>query len=124
MVGSKTRRMLVAIASAALLAAALGAFARPAGAALGVACPDPNSQVFMPWGDPSFFAYMPNGGFESGSAGWTLDGGAGVVAGNESFSARGDGGTHSLALPAGSSATTPRMCIGLLSSHMRFFVQN
>src|SRR5947209_12054748 len=124
MVGSKTLRTLVAVFAAAAVATALGAFARPAGAALGVACPDPNSQVFLPWDDASFFAYVPNGGFESGSTGWTLSNGAKVVDGNESFGVRDDGGTHSLALPAGSRATTPPMCIGLLSSHMRFFVQN
>jgi hypothetical protein len=33
-------------------------------------------------------------------------------------------GSSSLALPAGSSAATPPMCIGLLSTKMRFFAVN
>ena len=108
--------------AASLVALAVGA--APSGAALGIACPDPTSQAFSPWNDLSSYAYVPNGGFEAGAAGWKLTGGAAVVAGNESFSVRGAGDGHSLALPAGGSATSAQMCIGLLSGHMRFFAMN
>jgi len=103
---------------------ALGATAAPASAGLGVACPNPTSQVFLPWGDGAYYSYVPNGGFESGTGGWALSGGAKVVAGNESFFAHGSGERYSLSLPAGSSATSPPICISLLSSKMRFFAAN
>jgi hypothetical protein len=102
----------------------MGAAAAPARAGLGVACPDPTSQVFRPWNDFAQYAYVPNGGFESGTSGWTVQGGARVVLGNESFYMGGSGDRYSLSLPTGSSATTPPMCVGLLSSKMRFFMSN
>jgi hypothetical protein len=117
------RLAVLAAALAAALAATAGA-AAPAHAALGVACPDPTSTPFAPWGDPFSYALAPDGGFENGGAGWTLSGGARVVAGSEPFAVAGPGQTHSLALPAGSSATSPPMCIGLLSDGMRFFTAN
>jgi hypothetical protein len=103
---------------------ALGATAAPANAGLGVSCPDPTSQAFKPWGDGAYYSYVPNGGFESGSTGWALSGGAKVVAGNETFFIHGAGERYSLSLPAGSSATSPPICIGLFSSKMRFFTAN
>ncbi len=104
--------------------AALGATASPADAALGVACPDPASQAFKAWGDSAYYSFVPNGGFESGTAGWALSGGAKVVAGNESFFIHGADERYSLSLPTGSSATSPPMCISLFSSKMRFFAAN
>lgn len=103
---------------------ALGATAAPANAGLGVSCPNPTSQAFKPWGDSAYYSYVPNGGFESGSAGWALSGGAKVVAGNEPFFVHGAGERYSLSLPAGSSATSPPLCISLFSSKMRFFTAN
>jgi hypothetical protein len=75
---------------------------------------------FTRWLD--FFQYtrVPGGDFESNAAGWTLTGGASVVSGNESFNVTG-GGSHSLSLPAGSSATSPAMCVGLLYPTVRTF---
>lgn len=104
--------------------AALGATTTSANAALGVACPSPTAQVFAPWSDFAQYAYAPNGGFESGSTGWSLSGGAKVVAGNSPFYTHGKGERYSLSLPAGSSATSPPMCISLFSSKMRFFTVN
>jgi hypothetical protein len=104
--------------------AALGATTTPANAALGIACPSATSQAFAPWKDYAAYAYAPNGGFESGSTGWSLSGGAKVVGGNSSFFTHGAGERYSLSLPAGSSATSPPMCISLFSSKMRFFAAN
>jgi hypothetical protein len=104
--------------------AALGATTTPANAALGIACPSATSQAFAPWKDYAAYAYAPNGGFESGSTGWSLAGGAKVVSGNSSFFTHGTGERYSLSLPAGSSATSPPMCISLFSSKMRFFAAN
>ena len=47
-----------------------------------------------------------------------------MVTGNEPYMVGGAGQSHSLSLPAGSSATSPPMCIGILSTGMRLFVQN
>jgi hypothetical protein len=104
--------------------AALGATTTPANAALGVACPSPTSRAFAPWSDFAYYSYAPNGGFESGSTGWSLSGGAKVVAGNSPFYTHAKGERYSLSLPAGSSATSPPMCISLFSSKMRFFAAN
>jgi hypothetical protein len=104
--------------------AALSATTTPARAALGVACPSPTSQVFAPWNDFAYYSYAPNGGFESGPSGWSLSGGAKVVVGNSPFYIHGKGERYSLSLPAGSSATSPPMCISLFSSKMRFFAAN
>lgn len=114
------RMILVASITAALFAAS----ATPANAALGIACPDPAFKAFSPWGDPAAYAFAPNGGFESGAAGWTLTGPARVVAGNETFAVHGAGDGYSLSLPSGSSATSGPMCIGALSTKMRFFARN
>jgi hypothetical protein len=117
----RLRAPLLGLVAIAASAAAMAMSAAPAGAA--VACPDPTSQPFLRFGDPTFYALAPDGGLENGVTGWTLSGGARVVAGNESFFASGPG-THSLSLPAGSSATSPPMCVGLLDTKMRFFAAN
>jgi hypothetical protein len=91
------------------------------GGGLGLACPDPTARVFQPWGDQANYGFAPDGGFETGS-GWVLAGGARVVAGNERFNLHGSADKSSLLLPAGASATSAPMCIGLLSSKMRFVI--
>lgn len=118
------RVVTLALLTLAAGVVALSVSAAPAGAGLGVACPDPTSQVFLPWHDSAHYAFVDNGGFESGTAGWTVKGGAKVVPGNESFFVHDGGDGSSLALPPGSSATTPPMCIGLFNSKMRFFAAN
>ena len=81
-------------------------------------CPSSGSQVFAPWADDSSYVLAPNGGFESGGAGWTLTGGAAVVSGNEPFLPT---GTHSLSLPSGATATSPVICVGPHDVSMRMF---
>jgi hypothetical protein len=95
------RRTLKAI----LVAGGIALFgASPAMAGLGLACPDPTTKPFSAWGDYAKYAFAPNGGFESGSGGWTLTGGAKVVSGNESFYVHGARERYSLSLPPGSTA--------------------
>jgi hypothetical protein len=98
--------------------------AGPASAGLGLACPDPATKPFSPWGDYAKYAFVPNGGFEGGAGGWTLSGGAKVVSGNESFFVHGAHERYSLSLPPGSSAKSAPMCISLFSGKMRFFAAN
>ena len=82
--------------------------------------PGRHLQGFLRWADYANYAYVPDGGFEAGAAGWKLASGAKVVAGNEPFYIRSSSDRYSLLLPKGSSATSPPMCIGLLSTKMRF----
>jgi hypothetical protein len=100
--------------------AALARTAAPASAGLGLACPDPTGKPFAPWSDYANYAFSPNGGFETGANGWSLSGGPKVGLGNESFYVHGSGDKYSLSMPAGATATSPTMCISLLSGKMRF----
>jgi hypothetical protein len=84
----------------------------------------PVAQVFLPWVDPAWYALVPDGGFESGGQGWTLDAGAVVVSGNEPYYVRAAGDARSLALPAGASAATPPMCVSPGHPTLRFFVRH
>jgi hypothetical protein len=81
-------------------------------------CPTGGTQVFSPWQDSANYLLSPNGGFEFGSTGWSLSGGASVVNGNEPFYPT---GTHSLALPSGSTATSPTVCLGSSQLYIRMF---
>jgi hypothetical protein len=76
--------------------------------------------VFLPWGDYAGYYFAPNGGFESGSSGWSLSGGAAVVTqDNEPWYLAGFG-SHALSIPAGGSASTS-VCFGLTYPAVRFF---
>ena len=115
------RRSLKAV----LVIGAIALFgAAPASAGLGLACPDPTTKPFAPWNDFAKYAFVPNGGFEGGAAGWTLTGGARVVPGNESFFVHGSRERYSLSLPPGGTALSTPMCISLFSGQMRFFAAN
>jgi hypothetical protein len=77
--------------------------------------------VFAAWGDRATYYFAPNGGFESGATNWSLGGGSGVVAqGNEPWYLAG-GGSHTLQIPKGGSASTV-VCYGLTYPAVRFFV--
>jgi hypothetical protein len=117
-------RTLALLTLTASVFVAMSVSAAPASAGLGVACPDPATQTFRAWNDPAAYAFLPNGGFEEGTNGWTVSGGARVVPGNESFFVHSANDRYSLELPAGSSVVSPRMCISLLNSKMRFFNVN
>jgi hypothetical protein len=82
----------------------------------------PESQPFLPWGDTASYTPVAGGGFETGTAGWTLSGGAAVAPGNETYNVA--GGSQSLSLPAGSAATTPASCTSIYHPTVRFFVRN
>jgi hypothetical protein len=77
------------------------------------------SQPFKPWLDNSQYKLVDNGSFEAGADGWTLTGGARVATGNATQRA----GAQSLLLPAGSSATTPPVCVGLDEPTLRYFAK-
>src|SRR5262249_48386640 len=72
-------------------------------------------QVFnrAPWYDAGYYTLSPGGDMEGTMAGWTTSGGAAAVLGNESYNVGPVAGRRSLALPAGSSATSAPICVGL-----------
>jgi hypothetical protein len=87
-------------------------------------CDPSSSQVFSRFGDSSYYARMMNGGFENGSTAWALSGGARVVSGNEPYYLSGNAGdSHSLLLPAGSSAYSGSVCFALGDWHLRLMMK-
>ena len=122
--GIKRRVVLAAITAMAMT----GAFATPASAGILTAsaadCGDETlSQAFAQFGDQANYKLVRNGSFETGTDGWTLAGGAKVVAGNEPWKIGGSNHGKSLVLPAGSTAISPVSCVGLAEPTMRFFVK-
>jgi hypothetical protein len=87
-------------------------------------CDPTAAQVFAPWKDSSSYASLFNGGFEGGSTGWALSGGARVVSGNEPFFVESSRDSHSLLLPEGSSAMSGTVCFATGDWHMRLFAKN
>ena len=82
-----------------------------------------NSYPFSKFGDSHAYYGFANNGFESGSNGWSLSGGAYVGYGNEPWYTNG-WGSHSLVLPPGASATSPGFCINLLDPSLRAFAKS
>jgi len=76
------------------------------------------SRVFLPWLDFMSYSLAPEGDL-SATDRWQLAG-ASLVADHDPWTS----GSVALALPAGSSATTPSMCVGLVNPTIRFFVWN
>jgi hypothetical protein len=75
---------------------------------------------FAPWGDWATYYYAPNGGFENGSANWSLSGNAAVVTQqNEPWFLAGFG-SHALQLGTGGTASI-NVCYGLTYPGVRFF---
>ena len=108
------------IGPAGVLALAALVFAMPA-QARAAGCPRsrPTRRSFRGW-IIAWYVPAPDGGLEGGAGEWTLTGGAAVADGNEPYLA----GEQSLALPAGGSATTAPMCIGIEHPTMRLFARN
>jgi hypothetical protein len=82
-----------------------------------------NSYPFSRFSDSHAYYGFANNGFESGSSGWSLAGGAYVGSGNEPWFVNG-WGSRSLVLPPGASATSPSFCINLLDPAIRAFAKS
>jgi hypothetical protein len=80
------------------------------------------SKPFSQWGDTSNYFLAPGGSFEGSTAGWSLTGGAHVVSDNEPWNASGRG-SAALHIPAGGSATSPTVCVGLDHPTIRLFAR-
>jgi hypothetical protein len=79
------------------------------------------SQPFSKFGDNAAYTPVPGGSFESGAPAWTFTGGGRVASGNESYSVRSAGDSKSLYLPAGATATSRSICVGLGEPTLRWF---
>jgi hypothetical protein len=119
----------LAAATAALVAAPAAEAKNPAATPstsagpVADACGYTGTSVFAPWNDQRRYTLTPDGGFENAAAGWTLHGGAAVADGNETFQAGGTADHQSLALPAGSSATSPAICVTKHNGVFRLFAR-
>lgn len=118
----RTKALLGVCALAAALAAPSGAGAGLLFTGSGSDCDPLVTQVFKPWNDSAYYRLAPGGSFE-GTHGWSLSGGAKIVAGNEPFYVRSRSDRRSLYLPAGAVATSPTMCFSFGDWHSRFFVR-
>lgn len=78
------------------------------------------SQPFAQFGDGNQYKLVPGGDFEGSLSGWTLSGGARVVAGTNPH----NGGSKELYLPAGASVTTPFTCVNAAYPSFRLFARN
>jgi hypothetical protein len=121
--GRKTRLLALTAGLAAMIATpahAKGKVANPYDCA-----PQPTlAQNFAAWNDYGQYTPVPNAGLEDGATGWTLTGGASVVAGNEPWKIGGSWHRNALDLPAGSSAVTAPICIDETYPHFRLFARN
>ena len=114
----------MAIIAAFALAPAAKANAAVRGGGPASYCDPTSSQVFSRFGDSAYYARMMNGGFENGSTAWVLGGGARVVSGNEPYYLTGNmSDSHSLLLPAGSSAYSGTVCFKLGDWHLRLMMK-
>jgi hypothetical protein len=85
--------------------------------------PQQLSHPFKRWLDPMSYTPVGDGGIERRAEGWRLEGDARPVWGNEPWLVRDERDSRSLAIPEGSSATTPAMCVGLEEPTLRFFAR-
>jgi hypothetical protein len=115
---------------ASLLFSVAAVAALPASASAGVLVPSAGScdaqtlsQPFARFLDPAQYTLVPGGAFESAGPGWQLSGGASVAGGNESYRVHGAGDTQALHLPAGASAVSPAMCVGIGNPTLRLFAR-
>jgi hypothetical protein len=118
---SRARRLasLLAVAAAGLAVAPGSASAGILTATAPSCDAQAMDQVFMPWADVANYTLAPGGAAES-SDGLSLDGPASIATGNEPWQVGGSGNSN-LRLPAGSSATTDPICVGLGHPTIRFF---
>jgi hypothetical protein len=118
---STLRGALTALAAlAALVVAPATASAGPLVASATNCDAQTLGQPFLPFADVASYTVDPGGTFETGARGWALNG-ASVAAGNEPSYVTSTTDNSSLALPNGSSAISPPLCVGIEHPDIRFF---
>jgi len=110
---------VVALAGAGASDAAAGPLVREVGRCESQELSGP----FEPWLDPARYTPVHDGGLERRGERWKLHGAA-PAWGNEPWTVADEDDDRSLALPAGSSATTPAICVGLGEPTLRFFARS
>ena len=121
---ARTVRTLLAVAAlASTLTLASTAHAGLIGTGSASYCSSTASQPFAPQ-DMSYYTLLPGGSFEPGAPAWSLSGGAKIVSGNETLYLNSKKDSHSLYLPAGTSAVTPTTCFALGDWHVRLMLKN
>ena len=120
-----TRKLFgLALAAASALFIAPGSASAAALVASAGNCANQSlAQAFLPWADVADYTLDPGGDFESGSD-WSLSGGAAVVSGNEPFNVGSATDSSSLSLPAGASATSDPICVGIGHPDVRLFAKS
>jgi hypothetical protein len=120
----RARLVLAAVSSGCLLViAAPTAQAGPLTQAADDCGTQELERAFLPWLDPAHYTLLPGGSFEGGATGWSLSG-ASLVAGNEPFRVHGSDDSTSLSVPAGGSATSEAICVGLEHPTLRLFARS
>lgn len=112
---TKLKWMTVALAAAA--SAAIAGAAAPTGHAGLLSCPG-GLQPFAQFGDTNDYFAFANNGFENGGSGWGLSGSS-IGSGNEPWKVQ--GGSSSLSIGPGGTASSPRVCAALFAPHWRMF---
>jgi hypothetical protein len=87
-------------------------------------CPGDPRQPFGQWDDNETYMLAPGGAFESDATDWFVDGDATITDENEPWYVRDAGDGHSLDVPAGSSVTSPTICITRDHPNFRFFARS
>jgi hypothetical protein len=105
-------------------AVASGATAGPLVDEVGRCEPQQLLQPFARWADPLQYTPVRDGGIEHRGERWKLHRVAAPVPGNEPWNVAGEDDDRSLSLPAGSSATTPAICVGVAEPTLRFFARS
>jgi hypothetical protein len=120
------RRLSLSLLSASAAIAVLGITSAAAGAATASSstCLPATTQAFAAAGDFHPYFLLSGGAFEAGTPTWNLAGGAARVAGNNTAGGDPLANTTSLSLPAGSSATSPTVCVTRDAPTIRFYVRN
>jgi hypothetical protein len=109
----RTVRRILAVAAVLVVAAPAAAHA---------CTQPPTKQPFAPFGDTSDYWLAPGGGFESGTAPWTLTNAA-VTGENEKFFAGSQTDGQSLAIQPGGVAVSPAFCVDRTNPTMRLFAK-
>ena len=111
---------MIKIIRRSVAVAALVVAAAPAAAQ---ACTQPStSQPFAQFGDTADYWLAPGGGFESGTAPWTLTDAA-VTAGNEKFLVGSPTDSQSLSIQPGGVAVSPAFCVDQTNPTLRLFAK-
>ncbi len=119
------RRLALLLCPLGAAIAVLASATASAGAAtVNTTCLPSTTQPFTAVGDTNAYFLLSGGAFEAGTAAWNLTDGAAAAAGNNTAGGDPLSNTTSLSLPAGSSATSPAVCVDREMPSIRFYVRN